>query len=58
MQKTLVKTLTNGNKIFEVKDNHGAPRYRVLRGKHWIGKTRDGGYISARAARRFGEANG
>lgn len=58
MNKEHVKTLRNGNKIYKVSDNHGTPRYRVLRGKNWIGKTRDGGYISARAAKTFGEANG
>jgi len=58
MEKQIVEELRNGNKIYKVQDNHGTPRYRVKRGKHWIGKTLDGGYISARAARRFGEANG
>ena len=58
MEQKCVHTLTNGTKIFKLSDNHGAPRYRVKRGTYWIGKTNDGGYISARAAKRFAEANG
>lgn len=58
MEKQMVRRLRNGNKIYKVQDKHGTPRYRVLRGKHWVGKTNDGGYISARAAMRFGEENG
>jgi len=58
MNKTLIKTLSNGNHIYKFTDGHGTPRYRVLRGKHWIGKTLDGGYISARAAKNFAMKNG
>lgn len=58
MKTERVEKLNNGTEIHRVADGHGAPRYRVKRGTYWIGKTRDGGYISARAAKRFAVDNG
>ena len=58
MNTQMVKRLSNGTEIHKLSDNHGTPRYRVKRGKFWIGKTLEGGYISSRAAKRFAENNG
>lgn len=53
MNYEFVTKFDNGLEIHKVSDGHGTPRYRVKRNKEWIGKTSDGGYISARAAKRY-----
>ena len=53
MNYQLVSKLDNGLEIHKISAHHGTPRYRVKNGKIWVGKTSDGGYISARAAKRY-----
>ena len=57
MNYQLVATLGNGSEIHKVSDSHGTPRYRVKRSNLWVGKTTDGGYISARSAKRYATQN-
>ena len=52
MQKQIIEILENGRQIIEIKDGHGAPRYKIQQGKKYIGKVSDGGYTTAAAARK------
>lgn len=50
MNKQTVATANHNREIVEITDSMGQVTYKIKQGKHYIGKTENGGYKSMKSA--------